>query len=163
MNVFTLTQVRIAVCVFVTLLSQTIFLSAQPTGPSNDGKTLPEGFSPKFENGFVKNMGQILDQDGKPNPAVKYLWNGNGLNVQLRADGFSYDTYMDEVDSLQCAIRRNVKDQSIPIDTVVTKVHRVDIQLEGANPNARIIQEEEFSSSFNYYLHRLTVFCAFWN
>ena len=129
MNVFTLTQVRIAVCVFVTLLSQTIFLSAHPTGSSNDGKTLPEGFSPKFENGFVKNMGQILDQDGKPNPAVKYLWNGNGLNVQLRADGFSYDTYVDEVDSLQCAIRRNVKDQSIPRDTVV------DYFIAWKNPN----------------------------
>ena len=43
--------------------------------------------------GFIENKGQIIDQKGKPNPNVKYLLNTNGLNVQLRENGFSYDVY----------------------------------------------------------------------
>ena len=41
--------------------------------------------------GFKENKGQIIDQKGKPNTAVKYLLNTNGLNVQLRKNGLSYD------------------------------------------------------------------------
>ena len=43
--------------------------------------------------GFKENKGQIIDQKGKANPAVKYLLNSNGLNVQLKKNGFSYDIY----------------------------------------------------------------------
>ena len=42
---------------------------------------------------FKENNGQITDQKGKPNIAVKYLLNSNGLNVQLKKNGFSYDVY----------------------------------------------------------------------
>ena len=42
---------------------------------------------------FKENNGQITDQKGKPNIAVKYLLNSNGLNVQLKKNGFSYDIY----------------------------------------------------------------------
>ena len=41
--------------------------------------------------GFIENKGQIIDQNGNPNNEVKYLLNTNGLNVQLRENGFSYD------------------------------------------------------------------------
>ena len=43
--------------------------------------------------GFKENKGQIIDQKGKANPAVKYLLNSHGLNVQLKKNGFSYDVY----------------------------------------------------------------------
>ena len=43
--------------------------------------------------GFIENKGQIVDQNGRKNNAVKYLLNTNGLNVQLRQNGFSYDVY----------------------------------------------------------------------
>ncbi len=42
---------------------------------------------------FYENKGQIIDQDGKENKDVKYLFHSNGLNVQLRSNGFSYDIY----------------------------------------------------------------------
>ncbi|WP_312902824.1 hypothetical protein [Chryseobacterium taichungense] len=38
---------------------------------------------------FYENKGQIVDQDGKENPNVKYLFLSNGLNVQLKQNGFS--------------------------------------------------------------------------
>jgi hypothetical protein len=44
-------------------------------------------------DGFVVNKGQIHDQFRKPNPDVLYLYNSPGMNVQLRKDGFAYDTY----------------------------------------------------------------------
>jgi hypothetical protein len=34
--------------------------------------------------GFKENKGQIIDQNGKSNDAVKYLLNSRGLNVQLK-------------------------------------------------------------------------------
>ena len=43
--------------------------------------------------GFIENKGQIVDQDGKPNADVKFLFRGRGMNVQLRAHGFSYDLF----------------------------------------------------------------------
>src|ERR1044071_2937404 len=43
--------------------------------------------------GFIENKGQVNDQNHLPNNAVKYLLSTNGLNVQLRAGGFSYDAY----------------------------------------------------------------------
>ncbi len=43
--------------------------------------------------GFIENRGQILDQKGRTNKAVKYLLASKGLNVQLRKNGFSYDVY----------------------------------------------------------------------
>ena len=45
---------------------------------------------------LMENKGQIIDQKSKPNAAVKYLLNTNGLNVQLREKGFSYDVYETE-------------------------------------------------------------------
>ena len=38
---------------------------------------------------FYENKGQIVDQNGKANPDVKYLLNSPGLNVQIREKGFS--------------------------------------------------------------------------
>ena len=43
--------------------------------------------------GFIENKGQIIDQNNKLNPAVLYLLNTPGMNVQLRKGGFSYDLY----------------------------------------------------------------------
>ncbi|QOW09606.1 hypothetical protein Q73A0000_04110 [Kaistella flava (ex Peng et al. 2021)] len=42
---------------------------------------------------FYENKGQIVDQKGKENSAVQYLFHSNGLNVQLKNGGFSYDVY----------------------------------------------------------------------
>lgn len=44
-------------------------------------------------SGFVENKGQIIDTDSEPNKEALYLLNQNGMNVQLRKNGFSYDVY----------------------------------------------------------------------
>ncbi|MGG7663545.1 T9SS type A sorting domain-containing protein [Dyadobacter sp. BHUBP1] len=75
--------------------------------------------------GFVENRGQLVNQTGKPNKAVKYLLNLPHMKVQLRQTGFSYDTY-----------RKN-------------KFHRVDIELLGANPAAAITTGPATSEPIN--------------
>lgn len=47
----------------------------------------------KSNSAFIENKGQIIDQNNNPNPAVLYLLNTPGMNVQLRKGGFSYDVY----------------------------------------------------------------------
>jgi hypothetical protein len=42
---------------------------------------------------FTENRGQITDQYGNPNPQVHHLLHMDGLNVQVRRDGFSYDLF----------------------------------------------------------------------
>jgi hypothetical protein len=37
--------------------------------------------------GFIENKGKIIDQKNNPNPAVLYLLNTPGMNVQLRKAG----------------------------------------------------------------------------
>lgn len=65
---------------FIFLFSSEVFLFGQHSNTDSDYP-------------FFENKGQIINQDGKENPAVKYLFNGNGLNVQIKKEGFSYDVY----------------------------------------------------------------------
>jgi hypothetical protein len=55
--------------------------------------------------GFKENKGQIIDQNGKPNDAVKYLLNLAGLNVQLKRMDFRM-TFMKPKTSYKTTHRR---------------------------------------------------------
>ena len=113
-------------------------------------------FSTSRNMGFMENKGQIHDQDYQPNPDVKYLLNlNNGLNVQLRKNGFSYDTYI---------IERTKKDKmgegfemsrhhfdSLDDYEITYHFHRIDIELLNANPNPEIIAENPSEDYLNFY------------
>ena len=83
---------------------------------------------------FIENKGQIIDQDNKPNPAVLYLLNTPGMNVQLREGGFSYDLY-------------SVIDTAQP----TYKFHRIDFDLIGPNTNCNIVTSGISSDYLNFY------------
>ncbi|MFI5221579.1 MAG: PKD domain-containing protein [Bacteroidia bacterium] len=95
-----------------------------------DAKKIPTN----HHSEFIENKGQIIDKDNFPNPSVRYLFNSNGLNIQLRKNGFSYDTY---------------KRTSQPPDSIF--FHRVDIEFIGANANPQIISEHPSEDYTNYY------------
>lgn len=97
-------------------------------------------------NGFAENKGQLYDQTGQPNPQVKYLLNMPGLNVQLRASGFSYDAWVEQ------------RSASSVNEKLQRKVHRVDIELEGSNPNAVLAAEEPIAGSTTNVVNRQGVF-----
>lgn len=69
---------------------------------------------------YIENKGQIVDQDGNPNPAVRYLFNGNGLNLQLLNEGFAYDTWRKDTQTGKYIF------------------HRIEVEFLGVNPDLEI-------------------------
>jgi hypothetical protein len=110
--------------------------------------------------GFFENKGQIVDQNYNANPDVKYLYHGNGLNLQLRGTGFSYDTYKtSELHSIGESTNQSslVKPEGTSFPTLEKKkeaalhFHRVDIELVGCNTSAQIIAQGESGAYYNYF------------
>jgi hypothetical protein len=109
--------------------------------------------------GFKENKGQIIDQKGKPNNAVKYLLNSGGLNVQLKKNGFSYDIY--EVKKHPIDHSHNEKSKPLPFPskdndklpdyTIESLFHRIDIDFLNSNPKVELITEEKSLDYDNYY------------
>lgn len=105
---------------------------------------------------FYENKGQIIDQNGKSNSGVKYLFNSAGLNVQLKKDGFSYDVY--ELEKTKKKISKTEKtvlesnhERKIQEFDYKYKFHRVDIELLNSNKNAEILAEGISTDYENYY------------
>ncbi|UUF14411.1 MULTISPECIES: T9SS type B sorting domain-containing protein [Flavobacterium] len=110
--------------------------------------------------GFKENKGQIIDQKGKPNTAVKYLLNTNGLNVQLRKNGFSYDVYEVKKTPIQHHPRNPREEQSHFHDNqekdkeefkLEYTFHRIDIDFVNSNSKVELIPEQKSVDFDNYY------------
>ena len=104
--------------------------------------------------GFIENKGQIIDQNNQPNKEVLYLYSGNGLQVQLRKGGFSYEMMKmaSGTQPLSPGLKqkfKNDKYQEPQTDTFY--IHRVDISFVGANINASITALEPAKDYLNYY------------
>lgn len=94
--------------------------------------------------GFIPNRGQVVDQQGVPNPAVQFLFQGDGLNVQLRTGGFSYDTWhpIGPMSGDPAGSRADARD---------LRLHRIDVQLEGSDPAAHWEAYAPSPDVLNYY------------
>ncbi|HAO08454.1 MAG TPA: hypothetical protein DCQ50_16065, partial [Chryseobacterium sp.] len=97
---------------------------------------------------FYENKGQIVDQDGKENASVKYLFHSAGLNVQLRSNGFSYDVYQIEKTDENNTIKKDLSHES---ERFKYKYHRVDIDLINSNLDTKIISEGQSPDFENFY------------
>lgn len=103
--------------------------------------------------GFIENKGQIIDQNNNPNPSVLYLYNGNGLRVQLRKEGFSYEV----INSIKTP--KTIIDK-VPLGKFVSQadsfdityqIHRVDINFKDGNKNAALKPYQPANDFINYY------------
>jgi len=104
-------------------------------------------------SGFTENKGQFYDQDNRSNSDVRYLFSGlQGLNIQLKNNGFSYDAY--SVDKKVQKVS-NPKDKSMSksVDELIYQYHRIDVELVGANPAPQIVTEDAIEGFANYYTH----------
>lgn len=109
--------------------------------------------------GFKENKGQIIDQKGKPNSDVKYLLNTNGLNVQIKTNGFSYDIYETKKHPLtekqKAKLRPSAHPENdkekLPDYSLEYIYHRIDIDFVNSNPKVELIKEEESKDYDNYY------------
>lgn len=139
----------IALCVALLALSLLPFASQ-----ANTGTDVP----PAGRTGFIQNKGQIHDQHRVANPAARYLLNGAGMNVHLRNDGFSYDTYAVEdtpVEREEWPHRSSDTDLSSllhPTTPPTTqRFHRIDLLFVKGNANAQMIADGESEDYLNYY------------
>jgi hypothetical protein len=100
--------------------------------------------------GYIENKGQIMDQNRKPNSDVKYLLNTDGMNIQLRSRGFSYDTYSIQQDkSLPLKHRTgSIREESKPYTVFF---HRIDIEFIDANPDVHMEALLPSDDYTNYY------------
>ncbi|WP_286969131.1 T9SS type B sorting domain-containing protein [Flavobacterium sp. UBA4854] len=107
--------------------------------------------------GFKENKGQIVDQKGKSNASVLYLLNSNGLNVQLKKNGFSYDIYEVKKNPVISSVTAKTLPYHIPKKDQKEEFnleyvfHRVDIDFVNSNPKVELITEQKSSDFDNYY------------
>jgi gliding motility-associated-like protein len=104
-------------------------------------------------NGFIKNKGQVIDQDGKQNNEVLYLLNTDGLSVQLRKSGFSYDVYEEENKKLNNNInkRQKISSNHQEMDSLSMLIHRIDFDFLDINKDLVLKEYEISKSHINYY------------
>jgi len=110
--------------------------------------------------------GQIIDQNNKPNPAVLFLLNTPGMNVQLRRTGFSYDVFapkspegdfFSSFRGLRGKIEPPHQETTTSNDLIVNcqlsiiNFHRIDFDFIATNLDCEIIARDPSSSYLNYY------------
>ena len=104
--------------------------------------------------GFIENKGQIIDQNNQPNKDVLYLYSANGLQVQLRKDGISYEMMKAASGSWPLTSgkeQQDTKDKFKEPRTDTLYIHRVDISFVNASLNASITAFEPAKDYLNYY------------
>jgi gliding motility-associated-like protein len=115
----TLTMTRLSAFLF-SLLPASIVVGSNPN--LNEAST----------SGFIENCGQIVNQHGKPNDDVDFLWaTANSANVQLRSNGLSYDFF------------RKLEGGKI-------EYRRLDMTLVNAHPNRQAILSDASEDYYNY-------------
>ena len=115
---------------------------------------LKEGITNNYTKtlGFIENKGQITDQNYKPNPGVKYLLSMPCLNIQLKANSFSYDAYIvDRKEKVKKEPESILPAVDVEPEEINFRFHRIDIEFIGANASPQLIAEEAGSDYLNYY------------
>jgi hypothetical protein len=102
-------------------------------------------------HGFIENKGQIHDQSNVCNADVLFLHSSAGLNVDLRKNGFSYDTWKLNVDPAKPEDPTYHKLHQAYDDKTTVNFHRIDVTLIGANPDPEIQTAGRSESFANYY------------
>ncbi len=107
--------------------------------------------------GFIENKGQIIDQNNNLNPAVKYLWTGKGMKVQLKDNSFSYEVlkaahFKRVIPVVNPTSKKSVHGKpSMTDDSIVFYSHRIDVALLGANEYPEMITGTAGKEYLNYY------------
>ena len=103
---------------------------------------------------FIENKGQVVDQSGRKNDDVKFIYHEGLFNLQLRTDGFSYEIFhvTKNFDGLSEEGWEELKDRSDFLEKLDIDVysHRVDVWFEGANASVIPKPFNQVETYFNY-------------
>jgi hypothetical protein len=94
-------------------------------------------------DGFLENKGQIVGQDNRCNEDVLFLYTGNGIKVQLRKTGYSYELFS-ITQASAC------KKENTPLKFTMLNC-RVDINFVNCNPVPAVIASQQSADHVNYY------------
>jgi hypothetical protein len=107
-------------------------------------------------SGFTENLGQIVDQYGNPNAQVDHLLHLDGMNVQLKRNGFSYDLYQTRPGAA-LPIGASAEEQAIyaarypDFPGVDYQFDRIDVTFMGSPWNSAIEREDPLAGVENFY------------
>ncbi len=100
---------------------------------------------------FIENKGQVADQDGKSRADIKFTAQSNGVNLFFTGDGIYYQ-FTKSTDTKGIPAKSNLTDLKISKNGKKPReIFRLDMKLEGANPNPKIRQEDKKDYFENYY------------
>ncbi len=101
---------------------------------------------------FMENRGQVRDQFGAPNTAVRYLLETPNNTITLRDGGFSYDTYTVEREDRPTggSPYPATKRANVP-QAITLHYHRVDVELVGGDPAAWMEPQRAEGSLSHFY------------
>jgi hypothetical protein len=99
---------------------------------------------------FIENKGQILNQHHKANNDVLFMYTGNGIKIQLRRSGYSYELF--NVNNLLPLALGKVTQSPDLLSNVSILSHRIDIDFMNSNFDPEIIKEEKQQLVLNYYV-----------
>lgn len=125
-------------------------VSTSLTAAANEDPSKPP-YTISAARGFEENKGQILDQNKLKNAEVRFLFHGSGMNIQLKKNSFSYDTYEAKTGFVNSNKYPKGTNNTLKKDSTIFHFHRVDITFPGANPSPRIIAEDSLHFYKDYY------------
>lgn len=135
-----------------------VFAQLRP-GPSPGGNTRAhanEGPIALAPRGFEENKGQVTTLNGEPAPFVKYRFTDGGTNIFLLGNGIAYqfnrvrypEGYRDALTAALRDPRRSVPEELRA--EVRIEACRLDMELAGADPQARITTNGRSADHTNY-------------
>ncbi|MCB9232418.1 MAG: SBBP repeat-containing protein [Bacteroidia bacterium] len=101
---------------------------------------------------FLENQGQVLDQHGNPRPDILFLARTGALKVAVAGNGISYQF---EKAILKEKGEQKKEDNALPgreiPETPDVSTYRIDMKLQGANPDPMVVKEGPNAYYENYY------------
>jgi hypothetical protein len=111
---------------------------------------LTKGSTANNGNGFIENKGQVVDQFYKANTDVLYQYCGNGIKIQLRKQGYSYELFK-AIDLPKILPGNRTADlKELQHSKVIS--HRVDVDFMNCNQNISVAGTENSSLVLNYVI-----------
>jgi hypothetical protein len=105
---------------------------------------------------FEQNKGQIVDNLGQRRPDILFTGQTTDAQVYFSQHGIHYIFRQDQP-LTDIPLRRNSYSGICAVaPATVRRLHRVDMDLVGSNPSARILAEEQAEEYSNYYLAHCT-------
>lgn len=109
----------------------------------------------KSKLGFIENKGQIKYTNGKTADDILYIFPGNGIKIYIRKNSLSYELFSKIESCEETTITKNRKNVRPALDIVKDKSefksHRVDVDFWNSNPEPKVIAEDCYDESYNFY------------